>query len=160
MRPITTRSGCPFFQIFNQYGQDVPSYEELLRIRDHTIERHPKNTFLLAHFGNQGNDMSALAQAMDKHPNMMVDISARDYEFGREPFTAANFMSKYKDRVVFGTDLVQTPDMYRHWWRMLETHDEFIPGPNLWRLYGLGLPRPVLQAIYRDNAIRIMNRKE
>jgi len=155
--PDNHQERVPFFQIFNQYGRDVPSYEELLRIRDHTMERHPEVTFILCHFGNQGNDMAALSRVMDKHPNMTVDISARDYEFGREPLTAAKFMTKYKDRVLFGTDLTQTAEMYRHWWRMLETHDEYIPGPNLWRLYGLGLPAPVLKAIYRGNAKRILN---
>lgn len=47
--------------------------------------------------------------------------------------------------------------MYRAWWRLLESADEYMPGPVWWRLYGLELPDPVLEAIYRGNARRILN---
>jgi uncharacterized protein len=47
-------------------------------------------------------------------------------------------------------------EMYRGWWRLLETADECIPG-GIWCLYALELPDPVLKAIYRDNALRILN---
>jgi hypothetical protein len=47
--------------------------------------------------------------------------------------------------------------MYEAWWRLFETEDEFMPGPNWWRHYGLGLPDTVLEALYRGNARRILN---
>jgi hypothetical protein len=40
---------------------------------------------------------------------------------------------------------------------ILETRDEFIKGPAGWHLYGMGLPDDVLKAIYRDNALRLLN---
>ena len=64
---------------------------------------------------------------------------------------------KEKDRVLFGTDLDVDKGMYRHWWRLLESSDEYMPGPTWWRLYGLELPASVLQPLYRDNARKIMN---
>jgi hypothetical protein len=47
--------------------------------------------------------------------------------------------------------------MYRSFWRVLETADEYLPGQSWWMLYGLELPDDVLRALYRDNAMRILN---
>jgi hypothetical protein len=58
---------------------------------------------------------------------------------------------------MFGTDAAPGTRMYRAWWRLLESPDEYMPGPAGWRLYGLELPGPVLEAVYRGNARRILN---
>ena len=142
---------------WNQYGKDVPSYEELLAARDRLLERHPRTTFIACHFSNQGNDLAALSRVMDRFPNLYLDISARAYEFGRQPRMAARFMTKYKDRLLFGTDSEPSQAMYLSWWRVLESADEYIRGPLWWRLYGLELPAPVLEAVYRGTAMRILN---
>ena len=155
--PDNRQERTPNYQRFNQYGRDVPSYEELLAIRDRLLQRHPEPTFILCHFSNQGNDLAALSKVLDRFPNLYVDMSARHYEMGRQPHTAARFLEKYKDRVLYGTDLTASVDMYRSWWRLLETEDEYIPGPAGWKLYGLQLPAPVLDAVYRTNAKRILN---
>ena len=68
--------------------------------------------------------------------------------------SAAKFLERYQDRVLFGTDQGLAKPMYLAWWRLLETPDEYIPGPNSWRLYGLELPEQVLSKLYRDNAQR------
>lgn len=147
----------PSFQRFNQHGLDVPTHAELIT-RFHTLlERHPKTTFVAVHFSNLGHDLAQLGRALDRFPNLNVDISARAYEFGRQPFTAPPFFEKYKDRIVYGSDQGVSPEMWRAWWRVMETRDEFIEGPSWWRLYGLGLPDDVLQAVYRDNAKRLLN---
>jgi len=147
----------PDFQHFNQYGKDVWSYEELIASRGRLVSKHPHTTIIACHFGNQGNDLASLAKELDRYPNLMVDLSARDYEIGRQPRTAAKFLTKYRQRVLYGTDMERDANMYRGWWRLLETADEFIPGRLWWRYYGLELPAPVLQSIYRDNARRILN---
>jgi uncharacterized protein len=145
------------FQHFNQYGKDVLSYEQLLATRGRLLEKHPRTTFIACHLGNQGNDLASLSRELDRHANLYVDISARDYEVGRQPRTAAKFLAKYRQRVMFGTDMERDAPMYRGWWRLLETGDEFIPGRLWWRYYGLELPPPVLESIYRGNAKRILN---
>jgi hypothetical protein len=66
-------------------------------------------------------------------------------------------LARYKDRVLFGTDMERDPAMYRSWWRLLESADEYLPGRIWWRYYGLELPAPVLQSLYRDNAKRVLN---
>jgi predicted TIM-barrel fold metal-dependent hydrolase len=147
----------PDFQHFNQYGKDVLPFEELIERRNRLLDKHPKTTFIACHLGNQGHDLAALAKALDRYPNLFVDISARDYEVGRQPRTAARFLARYKDRVLFGTDMERAPAMYRGWWRLLETADEYIPGRIWWRYYGLELPSEVLRSLYRDNARRLLN---
>lgn len=147
----------PSFQRYNQYGKDVPSYEEILGIRDRLLDGQPKTVFVACHFSNQGNDLATLSKVLDHFPNLYVDMSARNYELGREPRTAARFLQKYQDRVLFGTDQGTDPKMYRAWWRLLETPDEYMPGPNWWRLYGLELPDTVLEKLYRGNARKVLN---
>lgn len=149
----------PDYQHFNQVGQDVPSYEELLAVRDRVVARHPLTTFIVCHLGNQGNDLAALARVLEAHPNMLLDISARDYEVGRTPRAALKFLTKYADRVLFGTDMGRQKSMYQAWWRLLETADEYMPGRVWWRYYGLELPDDVLEKLYRGNAKRVLNWK-
>jgi len=149
----------PDFQHFNLSRKDVPSYEELLAIRDRMLARHPKTTFILCHLSNQGNDTASLARVLDRYPNLFLDIAARDYELGREPRTAARFLARYQDRIMFGTDMGRDKAMYQGWWRLLETADEYIPGRIWWRYYALELPDPVLKALYRGTALRVLNWK-
>jgi len=147
----------PDYQHFNLYGKDVPSWEELIAMRDRAVAKHPKTRFIACHLGNQGHDLSSLAVTLDRYPNLFVDISARDYEVGRVPRTAARFLGLYRDRVLFGTDMGRDKEMYRSWWRLFESADEFMPGRVWWRYYGLELQAPVLESLYRANARRILN---
>jgi predicted TIM-barrel fold metal-dependent hydrolase len=155
--PAQERS--PIFDTMNLYGQDVPSYEELLAMFDRVLARHPRTNFVAVHLINQGNDLASVAKKLDRNPNLYIDISAKTYELGREPRNAARFLARYKDRVLFGTDDRVTPTMYQSWWRFLETDDDYIPGSTGWRIYALALPDPVLEVIYRATALRILNWK-
>ena len=47
--------------------------------------------------------------------------------------------------------------MYRGWWRLLESGDEFMPSRQWWRLYGLEVDGPVLDKLYAGNARKILN---
>jgi predicted TIM-barrel fold metal-dependent hydrolase len=145
------------FQTFNLYGKPVPGYEELMVRREKLLARNPQTTFIFCHLSNQGNDLASLSRILDKYPNFYVDVSARDYELGRTPRAAAKFLAKYGDRVMFGTDMGADAEMYRGWWRLLESADEYMQGRLWWRQYGLELPAPVLEKLYRGNAKRLLN---
>ncbi|MBM3854454.1 MAG: amidohydrolase, partial [Verrucomicrobia bacterium] len=146
----------PVFQGFNQYGKGVASYEELLAQRERMLARHPKTTFILCHLSNQGNDTGAVARLLDRFPNAYLDISARDYEIGRQPRTAAAFLNRYRTRIMFGTDMGRDKSMYEAWWRLLETPDEYLPGRVWWMYYGLALPDATLKSIYRETALQVL----
>ncbi len=58
---------------------------------------------------------------------------------------------------MFGTDMGRELSMYRAWWRLFESADEFMPGRVWWRYYGLELPPPVLEALYRGTATKLLS---
>jgi uncharacterized protein len=147
----------PDYQHFNLLDKDVPAFDELIEKRNRTLEKHPATIFIACHLGNQGHDLTTLALALEKYPNLYLDSSARDYEIGRTPRASAKFLTKYKDRILFGTDMGREESMYQIHWRLLETADEYIPGRVGWRYYGLDLPDLTLKAIYRDTAIKVFN---
>ena len=158
--PDVHQERTPIFQQFNQYDGNGLSYDKLLDNLDKMLKKHPEATFVVCHLANLGNDLERLGKMVDDNPNMYLDMSARDYELGRQPRGSAKFLSKYSDRVLFGTDMGMEKSMYQNWWRLLESADEHITGRVWWRYYGLDLPDPVLEALYHDNAKRIMNWKE
>lgn len=147
----------PDYQHFNLKDKGVPLFNELIEKRNRTLKKHPKTIFIACHLGNQGHDLATLSNAMDTYPNLYLDTSARDYELGRTPRSSAKFLNKYKDRIVFGTDMGRQKSMYQIHWRLLETDDEYIPGRVSWRYYGLDLPDSTLKALYRDTAKKIFN---
>ena len=147
----------PDYQHFSQWGKDVPSYQELIDIRDRMLARNPKTMFIACHLGNQGNDLVTLGKELDKYPNLYLDIAARDYEVGRAPRAAVKFLTKYRNRVMWGTDMGRQKSMYQAWWRLFETADENMPGRVWWRYYGLDLSGPALEALYRGNAKKLLN---
>jgi predicted TIM-barrel fold metal-dependent hydrolase len=99
---------------------------------------------------------------LDRNPNVHVDISARTPELGRQPYTAREFFLKYADRILFGSDLLPDIEMYRLYYRFLETADEYFDYPThasrqgRWQIYGIFLPDDVLKKIYRENALKLL----
>jgi hypothetical protein len=47
-QPRSSPPGTPYFQHFNQYGEDVWSYEELIAARGRLVAAHPRTSSLLA----------------------------------------------------------------------------------------------------------------
>ncbi|MHC4565239.1 MAG: amidohydrolase family protein [Planctomycetota bacterium] len=143
------------------HGDKFPSREELLAQRNRAIARHPKTTFICAHFGNNPEDVAAVGTWLDSYPNMYIDIDARISELGRQPYTARKFFLKYQDRTMFGTDTTPRRNAFRMYYRFLETDDEYFDcaeghqRQGFWMIYGVFLPKDVLDKIYRRNAERL-----
>ncbi|MHC4204826.1 MAG: amidohydrolase family protein, partial [Planctomycetota bacterium] len=143
------------------HGEQFPSRDEVLAQRNRAIARHPKTTFICAHFGNNPEDLATVGKWLDTYPNMYVDVDARISELGRQPYTARKFFLKYQDRIMFGTDTPPRRDAYRMYYRFLETDDEYFDcagghqRQGFWMIYGLYLPKYVLEKVYRTNAERL-----
>jgi predicted TIM-barrel fold metal-dependent hydrolase len=140
------------------------SKEQLLEQRDRMISRHPNTTFICAHVANYPENLGYVSSLLDTHLNCCIDISSRIDELGRQPYTAREFLLKYQDRVLFGTDMPLRADIYRTYFRFLETRDEYFDYPDYvgvwgrsrWMIYGLGLPDGVLKKLYHDNGCRLI----
>lgn len=147
------------------HGGDFPARSELHAQRNRAIAKHPKTTFICAHMANDGEDLQTLATWLDKYPNMYVDIDARINELGRQPYSARKFLVKYQDRVMFGTDTTPNQEAYRIYYRWLETDDEYFDSARghhrqgFWMIYGVFLPKDVLEKLYYKNAERLLHWK-
>jgi len=144
------------------YGDKFPSRAELLAQRNRVIARHPKTTFIGAHFGNNPEDLQAVGEWLDAFPNFYVDIDARISELGRQPYSCRRFFIKYQDRILFGTDTTPRADAYRLYYRFMETDDEYFDTAEshhrqgFWMIYGIFLPEEVLEKIYFRNAVALL----
>jgi predicted TIM-barrel fold metal-dependent hydrolase len=134
----------------------------LIEQRNRVIARHPATKFVGAHCAESSEDLAYLAEQLDALPNLLVDISARVSELGRQPYSARAFFLKYADRILFGTDLLPEVEMYRLYYRFLETADEYFEYPShasrqgRWNIYGVFLPDDVLRKVYRENALKLL----
>lgn len=61
---------------------------------------------------------------LEANPNVLMDTSARASELGRQPYAARKFFLRFADRILFGADPVPNAEMYRLYYRFLETADE------------------------------------
>jgi predicted TIM-barrel fold metal-dependent hydrolase len=141
------------------YEPGQVTFEELMTERDNLFRRHPKTTFIAAHFGWHANDLARLGKLLDTFPNVVVEGGAILYDLGRQPRAAREFMTKYQDRVLFGKDTFE-PSEYPYYWRVFETNDEYFDYyPRsyhaFWKMYGIGLPDEVLKKLYYKNALRV-----
>ena len=146
------------------YGPEFPTKETILNQRDTLVGRHRNTTFILAHVANYPENLGYVSQLLDENPNVNIDFSARMDELGRQPYSARELFIKFQDQILFGTDMPGTPEMYRCYFRFLETFDEefYVPfydgtfGSHRWGICGIGLEDNVLEKIYNKNALRII----
>jgi predicted TIM-barrel fold metal-dependent hydrolase len=141
----------------------VQYYDELERV----MERHPRLRLNLPHFGlhkNTAKRMARLGALLDRYPNLYVDVSfgAADFQvdgfevLASERVRTVAFLTRYADRVLFGSDLVITEEVSEaqmaatigSYQRLLELDRfRFFLRPAR-PLHGLALPRAVLEQIY------------
>jgi hypothetical protein len=72
-------------------------------------------------------------------------------------------MEKYSSRLVYGTDMGTSKDMYHTTFRILETADEHFYQQAIfgyhWPLHGLALRDATLKKLYQENAKKILGKK-
>jgi len=159
-----------------------PKREDLLAQLDRVIGRHPETTFVSVHFGNDAEELEYVDAAMDRHPNMWIDLAARVPEVGRhDPEAVRRFFIKHQDRILFATDMsvgeelvlgsggsgppptdADAASFFQKHWEWLETRDanfvHMTPIQGRWTISGIGLPADVLKKVYFDNARRLLAR--
>ena len=110
---------------------------------------------------NDGEDLAEVGRWLDTYPNMYVDIDARINELGRQPYATRRFLLKYQDRVMFGTDTapnrlptgcIPVPGDRRRYFDSSAGHHP----QGFWMIYGVFLPKDVLEKLYVKNAERLL----
>ena len=172
--PVLIHSGEPiaFFQNIDKYNErwlhakqrpssfrpsdKYPSFEVVMSEQYNMFKKNPKTTFINAHMGWYGNNLSKLDQQLIDLPNVYAEFGAVINELGRQPVSARKFFIKHQDRILFGKDNYNKEEYYLYF-QVLETSDEYIEyfrkRHGLWRLYGLNLPDSVLKKVYHQNAL-------
>lgn len=141
-----------------------PSKQKILEARDHVLANNPQLRMVGVHLGSMERDLDNIARHLDKYPNFAIDTAARmEYLTLLPPKQVREFLIKYQDRILYGTDLDYLADAtpaevlqdwkssYARDWNFLATSETFNVGGR--QVHGLNLPQAVLKKIFHDNAI-------
>lgn len=164
------------------HGGDWPSWEEIFAEYEARVARHPRTTFVGAHFGNAPEEPARVGAMLARYENLYVETGARVPEIGRhDPARMRALFVRFRRRILFGTDVqmgregswilgsagaepdppARIPVFYEAHWRYFETADRDFPHPTPiqgdWTIDGIDLPRDVLEDLYRENAIRVFS---
>jgi uncharacterized protein len=142
--------------------KNILNHDEMIQTLDRAVNRHPNTVFIACHFANCEYDLNRLGAMLDRYPNLYADIAARYAETATIPRFMAHFYEKYRDRLLYGTDMGFNTDMYRITFRILESADEHFYELDQfgyhWALHGFALPNAILKKVYHDNAFKILKR--
>jgi predicted TIM-barrel fold metal-dependent hydrolase len=155
-------------------------WDYLFNETKNVLNKFPNLIVNIPHFGVLGSNLSRLGELMDKYPGVYTDVSFGGFAYWSMQITSnhidqyRNFVNKYHQRVMFGTDMVVTNNVrktvswianltmgYRH---MLEKDKFHIDVPNItgegfdfdMDLNGFGLSQSILDEIYFENALRFL----
>jgi predicted TIM-barrel fold metal-dependent hydrolase len=140
---------------------NLVSHEGIIKVLENVLKRHPRTTVIACHYANCEYDFSILARLLDSYPNLFADISGRYEETGPIPRATSQFINKYQDRLLYGTDMGRAQPQYEFSFHILETLDEAFYENGYryhWQYYGFGLDDAVLKKLYRTNALKILAR--
>jgi predicted TIM-barrel fold metal-dependent hydrolase len=156
---------------------EAPSYEAQVEVRDNILKKHPQLNFIGAHLGSLEWNIEELAKRLDQFPNFNVDFSARighlQYQSSKDYEKVRQFMVKYQDRLLYGTDgslndnisnvKAKKNSLHSGWLEQfiyLAT-DQFVIVKDLGglKVQSLQLPREVVDKIYSENAVRLLGMK-
>lgn len=151
---------------WNMYSRpEMPRKDAILDARDRLLARHPKLRVVGCHLGSDEEHWDRLAKRLDTYPNFAVDVAARVRYFVRGNHDQAReFLVKYQDRVLYGTDFVLGPEQsaasaiedierpHDFDWKFFATSDSLAFRNS--QTQGLGLPEKVARKIFRENAVR------
>lgn len=170
---MTVTSDKNYFTENPQYHMflhpEYPSYEDQLRARDNLLKKNPDMIFVASHLASLEWNVDSLAAWFDRFPNAATDISARtchlQVQSQKDRDRVRNFMIKYQDRLLYGTDVSYrgtnaeefTKDLHERWladWKYFTSDDNMTAPEFSGEFKGLQLPREVVNKLYNDNAIK------
>jgi len=153
-------SNNPEWYVYGREG--FPSHAQIMAARDNVLAKHPDLIMIGCHLASLDHDLDALAQRLDKYPNLYVDVSARTgcLRAYYPPEKVRDFFLKYQDRILYGTDsekfsgMDQPPAADRI--AFTEKMEKVYRADFDYYANTVGLPGDVLQKFYHGNAERLM----
>lgn len=172
---ITIKFEREYFATHPQYHMylhpEFPSYKEQMVSRDRMLEKNRQLSFIGAHFACLEWSIEKISRFLDRFPRAVVDTAERmmylQYHSIQNRQKVRNFIIRYQDRILYGSDLVQDtetdPDEFKKtvhnkWlkdWKYLVTDDIMQSSEFDGDFKGLALPGEVVKKIYRDNALKM-----
>ncbi len=175
LEEMTVNNDRSYFKRNPQYHMylhpDMPSYQQQIDARDRMLAKHMNLPFLAAHLASLEWNVNEIAKFLDRFPNAVVGVAARlsqlQYQSQQDQDKVVAFLTKYQDRVLYGTDTgvgpttpiheryEQTKHRWLRDWKYFNTN-EMIEIPELDEpVHGLALPKEVVEKIYRINAQKL-----
>jgi predicted TIM-barrel fold metal-dependent hydrolase len=135
----------------------------------------PEVKFIHAHYGSTimiGIDLDQIAELLDKHPNLYIDLSmgggiARYHHYLKQDLeTIKDFVIKYQDRILFGSDIILRSARNDFDWLYerircdIDLHEkaeytcEF--GESDWVHQGFNLDKEILRKLYYENPKKVL----
>jgi predicted TIM-barrel fold metal-dependent hydrolase len=179
--PLNSENMYRVYEKAAEYGVPVLLHGSMINIPelkdqlDQVYGDFPEVTFIHAHYGStimSGINLDLIAELLDKHPNLYIDLSmgggiARYHRYlAQDLETIKNFVIKYQDRILFGSDIIlrlSTNDFDWLYERMrcdIDLHEkaeytcEF--GESDWVHQGFNLDKEILRKLYYENPKKVL----
>ncbi len=163
-----------YFQNNPQYHMylhpEAPSYDDQITARDNILDMYPGLKFSGAHLASLEWSVDELAERFESFPELKVDLSARighlQYQSLENPDRVRDFMIKYQDRIMYGSDMSvserstdygrMTANLHQRWmddWIYLATDSAIVVNDlEGQKVAGLKLPASVIDKIFFTNS--------
>jgi predicted TIM-barrel fold metal-dependent hydrolase len=150
-------------QYYMYLHPEAPSYMAQINARDTILTRYPQIDFIGAHLASLEWSLDELANRLDRFPNLKVDIAARMgpifYHTRHNREKVRDFMIKYQDRILYGTDFEVHDDPKLNIEEVKKNLEKgwlaqwiFFTTDSVLQVKGLKLPKEVIDKIYYKNA--------
>ena len=150
---------------------EMPSYQDQITARNNMLAKNSELTFVAVHLASLEWSVDEIGKFLDQYPNASVDLAERISHLQAQSMAdrekVHNFIVKYQNRIVYGTDFQESdktnPEnlkehMQETWlndWKYFNT-DLTMNVPQLDDSFqGLKLPKAIVNKIYYANALKI-----
>ncbi|MCA6074835.1 amidohydrolase family protein [Fulvivirga sedimenti] len=172
LEQMTVNSDRNYFKNHPEYHMflhpEFPSYEKQIDARDNRLQKNPKLRFVGLHLMSLEYSIEEVARRLDRFPNAMTDLAERichlQLQARENRESVRDFMIKYQDRIIYGTDVIDDGsdpgiaarfgDLWKRHWNFFAS-SEWQDAPEFdGDFQGLDLPEKVLSKLFYENAAR------